>query len=98
MSAVHRQWVAEQAAAARAQPARGPQSGLDWGRAIAQPTPAMAAARDKLAATVAARRKLLCTTDPAQRLEYVNAASTDVRATINRERARLGLPVPEARR
>lgn len=89
---VHRAWLAEQAKRAAAKD--GIHSGADWARATREPTPEMAAARDKLSATIAAQRKRLCATDPEARLVYVNSASTDVRATINRERARLGLPVP----
>lgn len=91
-SAIHRAWVEEQAD--RAAAAGGINTAEAWANATRNPSPAMTAARDKLAATITARRKQLCTTDPAQRLDYVPAVATDVRATINRERARLGLPEP----
>lgn len=91
-SAVHRDWLA--ANAARAARQDGIHSGADWARATRDPTPEMLAARDKLAATIAAQRKRLCTTDQDERLAYVSSVATDIRATINRERARLGLPVP----
>lgn len=92
MNAIHRAWLNEQAD--RATAPSGINTAAAWADATRSPSPAMTAARDKLAATIAARRKQLCTTDPAQRLDYVPAVATDVRVTIDRERARLGLPVP----
>ena len=55
MSALHRAWLADQAAQA-AQAHEGPQTADDWGSALDTPTPAMLAAAERLRQSINQRR------------------------------------------
>ena len=52
MSALHRSWLADQAAQAH----EGPQTAEDWGNALDKPTPAMLAAAERLRQSINQRR------------------------------------------